>query len=369
MNKVISAVMFAKLAKRVLNPPAFGLDISDSTVKFARLGRDRAGFALEYFGEVGVPAGVIAGGEIKKEDDLVTLLKDGLRTSEGRKVGGRFCVASLPEEKSFVRIIELPNMKSDDIPHAVRWEVEGAIPMRFDEIYFDYEVMPVLREAADHRDVLITAFPKTIVDSYYTAISRAGLTPIALELESQAILRAIIARALFNTPAIAIDLGATRTSFIIFAGGSLIFTKTIPIGGRDFEAAIASSLNVSPEEARQIKIEYGLSKSYMDGRVFGALARHVEAITAELQQQLWFYLDHSAKRHKSFPDIERVFLCGGDANLIGLEKYVATAIKKPAVTADPFTNFCLPAGSIPPIPKNSSLKYSTAIGLALREYE
>ena len=361
--------MFQKLNRRVLHPPAFGLDISDLTVKFARLGRKRAGFTLEHFGEVGIPAGVIAGGEIKKEDDLVALLKDGLSTSEGRKVGERFCIASLPEEKSFVRVIELPNIKPDDIAHAVRWEVEGAIPMRFDEIYFDYEVMPVWREAADHRDVLITAFPKTIVNSYYAAISRAGLRPIALELESQAILRAIIARELYNTPALAVDMGATRTSFIIFAGGSLIFTKTISIGGRDFEAAIASSLNVSPEEARQIKIEYGLSKSYLDGRVFGALSLHVETITAELQQQLWFYLDHSAKRHKSFPDIERVFLCGGDANLIGLEKYVSTAIKKPVAAANPFINFRWPPGSIPPIPRNGSLKYATAIGLALREYE
>ncbi len=359
--------MFRNFTYRVLHPPGFGLDISDLTVKFMRLKPRGGGFAMQYFGEVSLPEGVVVGGEVKKEDELAAVLKDGLRTGQGRKVAERFCVASLPEEKSFVRVIELPNIKTEDVSHAIRWEVEGVVPLRLDEIYFDYELMPVSPEASDHRDVLIIAFPKNIVDSYHGAISRAGFKPLVLELESQAILRAVVGKDFSNQPLIVVDIGTTRTSFIIFARGSLIFTKTIPVGGRDFELAIASSLGVSPEEARRLKIEYGLSKNYLDGRLFTALSRYAESLTAEIQQQLWFYADHSAKRHKSFPDIERILLCGGDANLIGLEKYVAAAVKKMTAMADPFASLRLPAGVVPPIPRNSSLKYSTAIGLALRE--
>lgn len=357
--------MFQKFTRRVLEPPAFGLDISDLTIKFTHLRRRGSGFVLDYFGEVSLPEGVVVSGEVRKEGDLVAVLKDGLRTAEGRRVATRFCIASLPEEKSFVRLIELPALKVEDIAHAVRWEVEGVIPLRFEEIYYDYALMPAMSEASTHRDVLITAFPRNVVDSYHRAITRAGFLPLALELESQAVSRAIVPKDFYSTPFIIVDIGAARTSFIIFVSGSVIFTKTVAIGGRDLEAAIVSALGVAVEEARKIKIEVGLNKSYAGGKVFEALMSQVQALASELQQQLWFYLEHPAKRHESLPDIERVLLCGGDANLIGLEKYIATTIKKLTTVADPFVNFHLPPGTIPSLPKNQSLKYSTAIGLAL----
>lgn len=360
--------MFKTITRRVLEPPAFGLDISDLSIKFTHLKRQGREFSLEYFGETAIPEGVVIGGEVKKEDDLAAILKDGLRTADGRKVSEHFCVASLPEEKSFVRVIKLPSIKSEDIAHAVRWEVEGIIPLRLDEIYFDYAVIPSTETPPKHFIVLITAFPRNIVESYYSVLRRGGLAPLALELESQAVSRSIIPRAAKQKAFIIVDIGATRTSFIIFSESSVVFTKTIAVGGHDLELAIANAMKISADEARKIKIDVGLNKNYGSGGVFETLLPHVEAITSELKQQLVFYTDQVVRNSGVSADIEEILLCGGDANLIGLEKYVATAIKKMTVVGNPFANFNLPPGTIPPIPKSQSLKYGTAIGLALREH-
>lgn len=357
--------MFGGITRRVLQPEIFGLDISDLTIKFAKVDRGKNQVLLDYCGEVEIPEGIIIGGEIKSEKDLASILKDGLRTADGRKVNQRYCVASLPEEKSFVRVIELPSVKREDLARAIRWEVEGVIPMRLDEIYYDFSPIS-LAESGDHIDVLITAFPRGLVDSYSQVLKTSDFRPMALELESQAISRAIISADLGRSALVIVDVGATRTSFIIFVQGSVIFTKTIGVGGRDFEAAISNALKVSREEARRIKIEVGLSKNYRSGAVFDALAPLVDSITAELKQELEFYANFPSLRRKSLPDIEKVVLCGGDANLVGLEKHVSTTIKKLTVIGNPFSNFRLPPGVIPPVPKNKSLKYSTAIGLALR---
>lgn len=360
--------MFKKITRRVLEPPAFGLDISDLSIKFAHLKRRGRELSLEYFGETSIPEGVIAGGEIKKEGDLAAILKDGLRTAEGRKVSERFCIASLPEEKSFVRVIKLPNIKSEDVAHAVRWEVEGIIPLRLDEIYFDYAIIPSAKTPSKQFSVLITAFPRNIVESYHSVLRRGGFTPLALELESQAISRSVVPRTANQKAFIIVDVGATRTSFIIFSESSVVFTKTIAVGGNGLELAIANALKVSITEARKIKIDNGLNKSYSSGSVFETLLPHVETITSELKQQLVFYADQVIRNSEVSADIERIMLCGGDANLIGLEKYIATAVKKLTVVGNPFVNFNLPPGAIPPVPKNQSLKYGTAIGLALREH-
>ena len=358
--------MFRILTRRILQPPTFGLDISDITIKFSRLLRRPAGIALEYFGEVTMPEGIVVSGEIVKPEELTRILKKELRTADGRRVAERYCIASLPEEKSFVRLVDLPNITPEEIAQAMRWEVEGVVPLPFDQIFFDYELMPAIPSAREHRDVLLIAFPRNIVESYHRVLSDGGLIPLALELESQAISRSLIRGVSVPPSLLFVDIGAARTSFIIFGGGSLIFTKSISVGGRAIESAIARELGVSPEEARQIKIEAGLNKNYREGKVFTSLLPHLTAITSELEQQLVFYRDHPAKLHTSLGQIERVVLCGGDANLIGLPRYLASAIKRPVVLGDPFVNFELAPGAIPPIPKNQSLKYTTAIGLALR---
>ena len=183
--------MFGSLTRRVLEPPAFGLDISDLTIKFCRLVERDHSLQLDSFGEIDIPEGIVVAGEIRKQDELARILREDLRTAEGKKVRDRFCVASLPEEKSFVRVIEMPNLKISDIAKAIHWEVEGVIPLPIDQIMFDYELVagpkatvrthpPVstivgqpgatpgsFGEAAERRDVLITAFPKDIVVSYH----------------------------------------------------------------------------------------------------------------------------------------------------------------------------------------------------------
>ncbi|MBI4132878.1 MAG: type IV pilus assembly protein PilM [Candidatus Sungbacteria bacterium] len=358
--------MFRVLTNRILHPPTFGIDISDLAIKFSRLVRRGEALLLDYFGETVIPAGIVISGEIVKPAELAAILKNELKPADGRRVRERYCIASLPEEKSFVRLIDLPSIKPEDIPKAMRWEVEGVVPMPFDQIFFDYEPLPPLPGMGEHRDVLLIAFPRNIVESYHRALSDGGLIPLALELESQAISRSLIRGGSVQPSFLLVDIGAARTSFIIFGGGSLIFTKSISVGGRDFESAIAREFGVPPEEARQIKIEAGLNKNYRDGRVLSALLPHLAVITAELEQELVFYRDHPAKLHTSLGQIERVVLCGGDANLIGLPRYLASVIKRPVVLGDPFVNFKLAPGAIPPIPKNQSLKYTTAIGLALR---
>lgn len=357
--------MFAALTRRVLNPPAFGLDISDRTVKFVGLKRRGEALTIGFFGEITVPEGLIVDGEIKAEAELVPIFSAGLSDQRGRRVSQRYCVVSLPEEKSFVRLIELPQVQAKDIGPAVRWEVEGVIPMPFEQIYYDYEVAPHPPHA-DHRDVLITAFPRSTIQAYHRLLSAAGFRPLALELESQAIVRAVVPQPVSAAPLVIVDVGAVRTSFIIFAGGSIIFTKSLALGGRDFESAIARGLGVSVEEARRIKVEAGLSRSIRDGRVAEILRPLLDKFVSELNDVNAFYRDHPRRKHPEFGDITAVALCGGDANLIGLEKYLSTALRQRALLADPFSRLSYPAGEIPPIPYNQSLKYTTALGLALR---
>lgn len=351
----------------ITHPPAFGLDISDRTAKFMKLAKNRSdGFDIAYFGEIGIPEGIVASGEIKKPMELGKLLS-GLWGAARHPVRDRFVVASLPEEKSFVRVIQLPKVKLQEVDSVIKWEIEGNIPLALSELYFDYEVLDPLANHLDHYDVLVTAFPKSLVDSYVAILKHEGFVLVALELESQAISRAVIEDQRGKDPVIIVDIGATHTGFVIFGGGSMVFTISIEIGGKDFDEAIMKNLGVSEEEARDLKKNIGLDRRYKNEVLFEALVPPLSVITDEIKKQFLFYRDHAEHRHGLDPEIRRVILSGGDANLVGLEKHLSLALKKEVVIARPFVKILGDTRAVlPSMNKNDILRYTTTVGLALR---
>ena len=68
------------------------------------------------------------------------------------------------------------------------------------------------------------------------------------------------------------------------------------------------------------------------------------------------------------PTIERILMCGGDANIPGLLEYLSSGLDTPIAFANPWINI-LPSfdKEIPPMTFNNSLRYATALGLALRK--
>lgn len=364
--------MFSKLLAPIKKPSFLGIDISDLSIKFLRVDKEGRGNGkkITRSGEVAIGPGLVSGGDIKDETGLAEALKNSLRDEKGRRLPEKFVVASLPEEKSFVRMVQLPKLSREEIPTAAKWELESNIPFPIEQVYFDYEVVyPAANdEKADHTDILVTAFPRLIVDSYVSVLKGAGLYPLSLELESQAISRAVISPAMLKESLIIIDLGMTRTSFIIFGGGSITLTLSVALGGRDFSRAISEKLKITLEEAELIKKQYGLDKNYKNGILADALTPHLASLAEHIKKQIWFLREHPEHRHGSAGEISRVLLVGGDANLIGIEKHLSVALKIPVEVADPFINvYGGSYKSIPPIPKNSSLKYTTAVGLALRD--
>ena len=318
--------------------PTFGLDISDQSVKYAKVVRAKHGLRLAAYGELAIPRDVIVDGEIKKADDLKTLLRDWLSRG-GRELRSSWVVASLPEEKSFLRIIQIPKVKRGTVADAIRWEIESNIPLPAADLLYDYEIIEPLEDHLDHLDVMIVAFPKAVVEPYASVLAGCGLSIAALELESQAIVRATIRNLREKPVTIVVDVGRTRTSFIIFSGGALIFTTTVKVGGEMFESQIARILGVPPNEAIALKKEWGLSRRAFDGKVYGALVPTLSVLADEMRQAIRYYREHTVHTHGASETINTVLLTGGDANLLGLPTFLSSILKIPVRTANPFPLF------------------------------
>jgi type IV pilus assembly protein PilM len=366
-----------------LKQEAFGLDVSDLSLKIANLKKKGDKFYLVSFGEAVIPKGIIEGGEIKDEDSLSNIIKEGIRNVKGQNLKMKYVVCSLPEEKSYLAVIQMPKMKEEELKGAIRFEAENYIPLPIEEVYLDFQIIQPLYNHLDHFDILISAIPKKIVDPYLSTLKKAGLKPLALEIESLAIVRALIKNEVSYFPILLIDLGATRSSFIIFSGTSLRFTSSIPISSQMFTEAISKNLKVDLIIAEELKRKCGiksLTKIHLkektgdtklekeiieDKRIFEALIPALTDLVEQIRTHISYYQSHAGHEHlpSNVKEIKRILLCGGGANLKGLSQFLLKELKIKTEIADPWVNI---QRGILEMPLEKSLSYTTALGLALR---
>ncbi len=346
--------------------PATGLDISDRAIKYLKLGAGDP-FSVDAYGELEIPEGAISEGDIKNADAVSAILSSWYRR-EKHTLKTRFVSASLPEQKGFVRLVQLSKVKPEEIRDAIRFEIEGTIPLPLEETLYDYEVIEPLQDHLDHIDLAVTAFPKTVINSYVGAIKNAGLKPYALELESHALLRAC-AFGRERASALVIDIGRTRTNLVIHSAGAAIFTSTIPFGGQLMEDALTKTLGITPDEACDLKVRVGLDRKERGGTIFSALVPSIAALADEAQRAIEYYQNHALHAHGADPFINRIVLAGGDANLNGLDTYLAAVLRVRVLRQDPFASFrTRMTQAVPPLSRHESLAFTHAFGLALKSY-
>ncbi len=344
---------------------AIGFDLSDESFHFVKA---RSAFPenpeIEYFGRGSIPAGLIQFGEIRNEAELSKILSGVLL--KNKMMGSHpFAVASLPEEKAFLKLLKIPRTETEaELKNAIRFEAETNIPLSADDMYFDYEdITPA--GILDHRDVVVIAYPRAIVDSYVRVFRAAGFQLLALELESQGILRSLIDAKGEKDAVLVVDIGRTRSGFVMFHDRSIVSTSTIPIGGRDFEKAIEDALAIEQHEAEKIKKEIGYSNDPRGQIVRNALKPLVTVILDEAKKRFDFFESHPRHSHAELAG-KKIVLCGGDSLLERLSAELADAVGVVVEYGNPLLRFQPAVKGSVSLSSRESLGYATALGLSLR---
>jgi type IV pilus assembly protein PilM len=358
------------LQKKIINlfPTSFGLDLSDLSVKAVWLERVGNHEAIASYGSVAIPPGAIADGEIIDGEIVKSAIKTLLEKSGPKKISTKKVICSLPETKAFLRIITLPQMKTDEVKEAIKWEIEANIPLTLDQVYYDWQVLDLnLTDEKDKMNVLVVAVSRTNVDQFQEVLEGAGLEPLGLETESIAEARSLLLENDDKRTTLIVDIGDRRSSFLVAIGNSPCFTSSVPLSSQMMTDAISKSLQISFEQAETMKIKHGLGSLAEKSPTFLACEPILESIAIEIEKSLDFFLTN----FPSVKKIDHIVFCGGGSNMHGLLPYMAKRLGRPVEAGNPWVNLRL-GKRLPLIDRDHSVQYSTAIGLALRgldEYE
>lgn len=339
------------------NQNGFGLDVTGSSFKLFQLKKEGSHLSVVGFSDVALPKGLIANDAISDTKTFIYLLKQALLKPQSGRFSGNLVSASLPESKSFVRVIQVPQMQDAELETAVPVEAESFIPLPIDQVYLDWQK---LGQKGDKQEILIIASPKDFVDKYVKILEDAGLQVLALEVESQSCHRALVP---FGQPqnSLIVDLDAFRTSLIMVEAGHLEFTSSIPIAGNSFTESIARNLGISSQKAEMIKRKVGVANTAEYPNIKTALLPVLNNLTAEIKNIIKFHSEHSENK------VEKVMLAGGGAKLKGVVESLTPEFLESGIKVEignPWVN--LPQIKNPPLDLFDSLSYTAAIGLAIR---
>lgn len=335
-----------------LQLPSVGLDISDQSLKYVKLRREKKELRLDFFGKKSFPSGIIEAGQIKNPDVFIKFLQD----FRG-ELKNDYLIVALPEEQIYIGTIQMPLIKAEEMRGSLELQLEEHIPLQAKEAIFDYEIIKNLDKShkEDHLDVSFAAAPASLIASYRDVFKKAGFIPLVFETEPHALARALI-KPEDKRPQMILDFGKTRTSFFIVIGHRIEFTSTTKTAGESLDKALSKAYSMTLEEGDKTKKEKGLSPPLMPV---------VSEIKNEAKKHIDYWKSHCDEHNNPYRDIEKIILCGGDANLIGLPEYLSRELCLPVEMGNTWINLTDFENHIPEIELKDSLMYATAIGLAL----
>lgn len=341
-----------------------GIDISSTSVKILEISVNNVEYCVEGYGSAILPENAVEGNVIKDVDAVASSIKKLVSTSH---FSSKQVACAVPDSSAISKIIQISSgLNEQEIEELVVSEADKYIPYPIDEINIDFNIVGPSTKNSAMLDVLIVASRAENVSNRIEVITRAGLEPKIVDVESYAVERA--AQLLTSElPAggekkniAIIDIGAIYTHLFVLHGMRIIFSREEEFGGKQLIDSAVQRYNIQPGEAL-LGIEQGtLPPDYAEE----VLQPFNELILLQVKRALQFFFSTS---HHTF--VDHIVLAGGVAKQPGIAQLLQEHINIPTSVANPFGHMSMAKMVNREAIMQDSPTLMVACGLALRHIE
>ncbi len=372
-----------------------GLDIGSSRVKAIQLKRSGRGIELEKFGIAEI---FPRGSRPEDASELRRLKVDAVRKAlDTAGITLRNAITAVSGESVIVRYIQVPEMPEEELKNALRWEAEEYIPFRLEDVNLDSVVLGHAEQAGVGKiDVLLVSAKKDLVENHLSILREIGLTPSIVDVDSFAFLNCFEVNHEPGGQEIValVNIGAGVTNINIYVGGVSRFSRDISIAGDSITQAIRSRLEISFNQAEELKLAEGAPMAEeehpptggggslletirgaveeMAGQSIGdstpealaskAIRNSLQNLVGEIRRSIQFFENQSNGR-----TVQKIVLGGGTSRMKNLPAFIAHEMNLPTEIINPLQRINPSGSGLDQTLLNSSREFlSVGIGLALR---
>ena len=259
------------------------------------------------------------------------------------------------------REIDIPNVPDEFVEGAVGYQMSEYFPIYVQS--YSLQLKPVgtfTEDGYKKRRFSVAALSKEITETYVNFCDVMGIDNNSMDINSNAIekLLQLEIRTNPNCPfknrnVVFIDMGHSYFNVGVYANGTYLFNKMIPVGGYMVDDAIAKRMKIVPEDAEQIKVGNGTKYSAMDlmhqfskssGRddMEGMVLRDTLSVYERWVTEIEQVLKYFTTRNKS-NNIDEIYIYGGCSFINGIDQYFNRRLRLPTQAHADFR--CIDAGS------------------------
>ncbi len=268
----------------------------------------------------------------------------------------------------FARFVKLPTVAEDKIDQIIGFEAQQNVPFPIEEVIWDYQLVGSGKEG--QVEVVLVAIKSDLLDELNATSEGNGFRTQIVDAAPMALYNAFRYN-YSDLPGctLLIDLGA-RTTNLVFIEPGKVFSRSINIGGNTITANLAKEFQESFSAAEERKKKDGyvsLGGAYADDKN-ADIAKQAKIIRnamtrlhAEISRSINFY---RAQQAGTAP--QRIYLCGGTANLPYLREFFAEKFQLPIEYFNPLKNVTV-TSNVPmeEVVRNAHL-LGELVGLGLR---
>jgi type IV pilus assembly protein PilM len=338
-----------------------GLDIGSSAVKAVELKPAGKAYKVTAFGSEPVPPDSIVDGAIIDGAAVADAIR---RLFEARNIKTKDVAASLSGNAVIVKKITLPVMTAAELAESIYWEAEQYIPFDIQDVNLDYQILDPgdAQAGKGTMEVLLVAAKKEKIADYTGVIAQAGRSAVVVDVDAFALQNAYEVNYGIEPGAVVVLLnaGASATNINILQGEQSVFTRDISIGGNAYTEALQKELNLSFEQADQLK-----RGQEVDGVAFEdarpVLRAVSENVLLEIQKTFDFFKATAASDR-----IDRIVVSGGASCAEGFTEMLTERFGAPVETFDPFKRVAFDTRKFHVESADVAATVAVAVGLALR---
>ena len=333
--------------------PIIGLEFSRTGLRVASIDREK--MQVEGYGSIELDPSKVSDDLSASREYIIQKLNKLYSEKITGKLDSKRIILGIPTIKTFARTFNLPSDQESKIKSAVDLEAEQYIPMPLENLYIDYQI---INRAKDALTVLMCAVPKKYIDDLIDILEGFGFEIALIEPSIYASARLLESTKEGGMPTVVIDIGPGDTDIAVFDGVVRV-TGGLNMGGNTFTLEIAKKMDLTLENAHQLKVLSGLSPGPRQAKVSAALRQPLLKMVDETKRIMRFYVD----RFPEAANLEQVIIVGSGSNVPGLGEFFTNELIMPARVASPWRSLNFSGDSQPT--KSIRSRLSTASGLGL----
>lgn len=236
-----------------------GLDIGATGVRAVALDTGKQPPVIRRIGQVEIERGAVVAGEIV---DVAAVTDAVSRLWKQAKLPKRRIVLGLANQRVIVRQVDVPRMSELELVEALPFQVQEYIPIPIEETYLDFVPIEEFTtpDGEPMLSILVVAAQREMVKTLMATVAAAGVTPVAVDLQSFGLVRALFYGDFdLDTVTAVVDIGSGVSQVVLVRAGEPRFVRLLQMGGEDFTSALVDGLDLTWEEAEDLKRQVGVT--------------------------------------------------------------------------------------------------------------